>query len=106
MGLLDPTPPPYDALEWAGKPFADKARLVCQSWALQGYGSPPTVLVLYGLKVFFYLWAWAAFVGFTPGLEGGLGALGSWWAEPIAFQKFILWSLLFEVLGLGCGSGP
>ena len=27
-------------------------------------------------------------------------------AEPIAFQKAILWSLLFEGLGLGCGSGP
>ena len=106
MGLLDPTPPPYDALEWAGKPFPEKARMVCESWALQGYGTPPSVFLVYGLKVWFYLWAWGAFVGFTPGLEGGLAAFGQWWLAPIAFQKFILWSLLFEVLGLGCGSGP
>ena len=30
----------------------------------------------------------------------------SWWLAPIAFQKAILWSMLFEGLGLGCGSGP
>ncbi|MEM1416200.1 MAG: DUF3556 domain-containing protein [Myxococcota bacterium] len=106
MGLIKPTPPPYDALEWAKMPFSEKARLVCQSWAIQGYGTPPSVFVVYGLKVWFYLWAWGAFVGFTPGLEGGLGTFGAWWLEPIAFQKFILWSMLFEVLGLGCGSGP
>ena len=82
MGLLDPTPPPYDALEWTRKPFPEKARLVCESWALQGYGSPPTVLLVYGLKVLFYLWAWAAFVGFTPGLEGGLPRWGAGGQNP------------------------
>jgi hypothetical protein len=32
--------------------------------------------------------------------------VGAWWLQPLAFQKAIVWSLLFEVLGLGCGSGP
>ena len=41
VGLLDPTPPPYDPLVWAKKPFAERARMVCEAWAMQGYGTPP-----------------------------------------------------------------
>ena len=41
----------------------------------------------------------------TPGL-GGLGDIGHWWTEPIVFQKFVVWTLLWEILGLGCGSMP
>ena len=37
---------------------------------------------------------------------GHLDSLGDWWLSPIAFQKAVLWSMLFEGLGLGCGSGP
>lgn len=106
MGFLQPTPPPYDALEWAESPFPDKARQVCTAWAEQGYGTPPAVFLVYAAKIAFYVWMWSVFVGFTPGLEGGLTAFSTWAWEPIAFQKFVLWSMLFEVLGLGCGSGP
>ena len=35
-----------------------------------------------------------------------MSELGDWWLHPIAFEKAILWSMLFEGLGLGCGSGP
>ncbi len=103
--LLTPTPPPFDALEWEKKPFPEKVRLMCQAWALQGYGSPLGAVALYALKVVFYLGAWCFFVGFTPGL-GALRDFTSWVLVPIAFQKAILWSMLFEGLGLGCGSGP
>ena len=41
----------------------------------------------------------------TPGL-GGLGDFGDWWTEPIVFQKFAVWTLLWEILGLGSGSMP
>ena len=41
----------------------------------------------------------------TPGL-GGLGDLGSWWSEPIVFQKAVVWTMLWEILGLGAGSLP
>ena len=105
MGLLDPVAPPYDPLEWAKKPFAEKSRMVCRSWALQGYGTPLGVYLLYALKVGFYVAGWWFFCRFTPG-QGELGSIRSWWLSTEAFQKAILWSMLFEVLGLGCGSGP
>ena len=105
MGLLDPVAPPYDPLEWAKKPFAEKSRMVCSSWALQGYGTPLGVYALYALKIVLYAAGWWFFCGFTPGI-GQLRSIGSWWLEPVAFQKAIVWSMLFEILGLGCGSGP
>jgi hypothetical protein len=41
----------------------------------------------------------------TDGIDGW-GDVTLWWSEPIVFQKVVLWALLFEVLGLGCGFGP
>ena len=105
MGLIKPTPPPYDPLEWQKLPFAQRAELACKAWAVQGYGTPLGAYTLYVLKVAFYIWMWSFFVSFTPGL-GGLAAWRDWIFQPVAFQKAILWSMLFEVLGLGCGSGP
>ena len=105
MGFLDPVAPPYDPLEWEKKPFAEKSRLACGAWALQGYGTPLPVYALYGVKLLLYAWGWLFFCGFTPGM-GGLRSIASWWLLPVAFQKAILWSMLFEILGLGCGSGP
>ncbi len=105
MGLLAPTPPPYDPLELVKRPFTERARMVCESWALQGYGTPLAIYFVYALKVALYIAGWAWFCQFTPGL-GSITAISSWWLDPVAFQKAILWSMLFEVLGLGCGSGP
>lgn len=105
MGLLDPTPPPYDALEWAQKPFSERAKMVCAAWALQGYGSPLGVYVAYLAKIALYVAVWVAFCGTSPEL-GGPRTIASWWLHPVAFQKAIVWSMLFEVVGLGCGSGP
>jgi hypothetical protein len=105
MGLIKPTPPPYDPLEWAKQPFAQQAEQACKAWAVQGYGTPIGAYFLYVLKVVFYIWMWTYFCSFTPGL-GGLNNFMAWIFNPIAFQKAILWSMLFEILGLGCGSGP
>ncbi|TGL64632.1 DUF3556 domain-containing protein [Leptospira sarikeiensis] len=99
-----PKAPPYDALAWAKMSFAERARLSCQAWAVQGYGSPLGAYIVYVLKIGLYIAGWIYFCSFTPGL--GTWDSISWWFVPVAFQKAILWSLLFEVLGLGCGSGP
>ncbi len=106
MGLLRPTLPHYDPLDWERKPFAERARLVCESWALQGYGTPLAIFFAYVVKiVVLYVGGWILWCRFSPGL-GSLAEIERWWLEPVAFQKAIVWSMLFEVLGLGCGSGP
>lgn len=92
-------------MEWVKQPLEIRGRMVCQAWALQGYGSPPAVYLVYALKVALYILGWALFCSLSPSL-GGLSEIGAWWLAPLAFQKAIIWSLLFEGLGLGCGSGP
>jgi hypothetical protein len=106
VGVLDPTLPPYDPLEWEKRPFPERAKMVCHSWAMQGYGSPAAIYVAYLLKiVLLYVGGWLLWCRFTPGL-GELRNIAQWWLDPIAFQKAIVWSMAYEVLGLGCGSGP
>ncbi|MBX7167060.1 MAG: DUF3556 domain-containing protein [Pirellulales bacterium] len=105
MGLLKPTPLPYDPLEWVKLPFRERAQQVCRAWALQGYGAPLAIYFVYALKIAAYIGAWIYFCSWSPSL-GGWTTFSSWWLEPLAFQKAILWSMLFEGLGLGCGSGP
>lgn len=105
MSFLAPTPPPYDALEWLTLPFPERVRRVCQAWALQGYGAPLAIYFVYAIKIGLYVLGWALFCGAgTPAFT--LGTIDAWWLHPLAFQKAILWSMLFEVVGLGCGSGP
>jgi hypothetical protein len=103
MPLFAPAPLPYDPVAWSKLPLPERGRLVCQAWALQGYGTPLAIYLLYGLKVLAYVGGWRFFCGLSPSLGG---ALADWWLAPLAFQKAILWSMLFEGLGLGCGSGP
>jgi hypothetical protein len=103
--FLRPLAPPYDPLEWAKKPFPEKSRMVCEAWAMQGYGTPSAIYLVYALKIALYVGGWMFFCGFTPGM-GGIADIASWWLRPEAFQKAILFSLLFEGLGIGAGSGP
>jgi hypothetical protein len=98
MDLMRFTPTPYDPMEWVAKPFTERARLACQAWALQGYAAPLGIYLVYALKVAFYIGVFLGICYFTPSCHSLL--------DPIAFQKAILWSMLFEGLGLGCGSGP
>jgi hypothetical protein len=79
--------------------------MVCEAWALQGYGAPFAVYLIYALKLAIYIGVWVFFCSRSPGL-GGPATLSSWGLSPLAFQKAVIWSMLFEGLGLGCGSGP
>jgi hypothetical protein len=98
MGLLDPAPPPFEVAEWRRLPHLQRIKPLAQDWALNGFGTPVAVYFLYVFKVLAY---------------AGLGALAifatsGWpeWTAPIVFQKAVIWTLLWEVLGLGAGSLP
>ena len=105
MRFFAPMPPPYDPAVWRRLPFAARARQVCLAWVDQGYGVPVGIYGAYLLKIvaFVAVWFWAC--AQSPSL-GGPTEVAGWWLEPLAFQKAVLWSLMFEVLGFGCGSGP
>ncbi len=105
MSLLGPKPTPYEPVAWSKLPFGERGRQVCEAWALDGYGSPPAVYVVHIVKIALYILAWIGWCKFTPGL-GSISHIREWWLSPIAFEKAIVWSMLFEGVGLGCGFGP
>ncbi|GAA3523439.1 DUF3556 domain-containing protein [Aeromicrobium panaciterrae] len=105
MGLISPTLPKLDVDAWRAKPRAERTKVLQQHWALHGFGTPYAIYLLYALKIGLYVLGGLLFAASTPGIDG-LGNLGDWWFEPVVFQKVIIWTLLFEVLGFGCGFGP
>ncbi len=105
MRLLDPKLPDFDLDGWRRRPYPERVRMMCRAWAVDGFGTPPAIHAFYVVKIALWLWGWGLFVSLTPGF-GGITDIATWWAEPIAFQRLVLWTLLFEVLGLGCASGP
>ncbi|TXL57593.1 DUF3556 domain-containing protein [Aeromicrobium terrae] len=105
MGLVSPNLPDLDVEEWRAKPRAERTKALQQHWATNGFGTPYAVYLLYVLKIGLYMLGGLLFAASTPGI-GGLGDLSDWWNQPVVFQKVILWTLMFEVLGFGCGFGP
>lgn len=105
MGFMSPELPDVDRSTWPTLPRATRLQVVTRHWAEHGFGTPYAVYLLYLLKIALYIAAPAAIISLTPGL-GGLGRIGDWWTQPIVYQKAVIFTLLFEVTGLGCGSGP
>ncbi len=105
MSFLAPSEPPFDVEEWKRKPHLARIKPLVQDWGENGFGSPTGVYLLYALKLVVYAGGALLAISTTPGL-GGVGDFSGWWTEPIVFQKFALWTLLWEILGLGAGSMP
>jgi hypothetical protein len=106
MGFTTPVPPPFDVEEWQRRSHLERIKPLAQDWALNGFGTPTAVFLLYLVKLVLYAGGGLLLIAATtPGL-GGIGDLGSWWTQPIVFQKAVVWTMLWEVLGLGAGSLP
>jgi hypothetical protein len=106
MGFTTPVPPPFDVEEWQRRSHLERIKPLAQDWALNGFGTPTAVFLLYLVKLVIYAGGGLLLISVTtPGL-GGVADLGSWWTQPIVFQKIVVWTMLWEVLGLGAGSLP
>jgi hypothetical protein len=106
MSFLEPTPPPFEYAEWRERPHLERIKACAQDWALNGFGTPYFVYLLYVVKLILYAGGGLLVISATTSGLGGLGDLGDWWTEPIVFQKAVIWTMLWEVLGLGAGSLP
>ncbi|QIS20902.1 DUF3556 domain-containing protein [Nocardia terpenica] len=105
MGFLEPELPVVDMAEWRKGTRSERIRPMARHWAEVGFGTPTAFHLFYAAKIVAYalgawLFAWAG-----SGV-GGFGEVGRWWSEPIVFEKVVLYTMLFEVVGLGCGFGP
>jgi hypothetical protein len=106
VGFLQPTLPEVDPQSWAGKPRLDKIKELAPFWVEHGFGTQRVVHLLYAVKCLVYAAGGIALTAWTTPELGGIGRFGQWWTEPVFFQKAVVATLLFEVLGFGCGSGP
>jgi hypothetical protein len=104
MGFIQPEPPPFDLAEWRQWPFLERLRPVVQDWAVNGFGAPGLIYLLYVVKLIVFVVGCALVISATTSGLGGMGDITDWWTEPIAFEKAVVWTMLWEILGLGSGS--
>jgi hypothetical protein len=105
MGFLQPDLPKLDLPAWRAGTRNERMRPVIRHLCEVGFGTPDVVYLFYVLKIALYLLVAMGFALSTAGIDG-FTHVDTWWSAPIVFEKLVLWSALFEVLGLGCGFGP
>ncbi len=94
MGFLKQEVPVIDFEQWSRGTRSEKIRPMARHWADVGFGTPVALHLFYVVKI-------VAYIG-----VGALFTIGHSWTDPIVFQKVVLYTMLFEVIGLGCGFGP
>ncbi|MFC7676945.1 DUF3556 domain-containing protein [Mycolicibacterium sp. GCM10028919] len=105
MGFLKQTTPEVDFEQWSKGTRAEKIVPMARHWAEVGFGTPVVLHLFYVVKILLYvLFAWLVVLT-TTGVDGFTN-VAQWYDEPIVFQKVVLYTMLFEVVGLGCGFGP
>ncbi|CAJ1495076.1 DUF3556 domain-containing protein [[Mycobacterium] kokjensenii] len=105
MGFLKQDTPEIDFEEWSKGTRAEKIIPMARHWAEVGFGTPVLLHLFYVVKVALYiLGAWLICLS-TRGIDG-FTDVTHWYAEPIVFEKVVLFTMLYEVVGLGCGFGP
>ncbi len=105
VGFLQPNLPDLDLPAWQRGTRQERMRPMVRHFCETGFGSPDVVTLVYVLKIGVYLLVGWLFVLSTPGIDGFL-SVSDWWRSPIVFYKFVLWTMLFEVLGLGLRLRP
>lgn len=88
------------------RPHLERIKPLVQDWPLNGFATPVFVYLLYVVKIALYAGGGLLLISTTTAGLGGIGELGDWWTDPIVFQKAVVWTMLWEVLGLGSGSLP
>jgi Transmembrane protein of unknown function (DUF3556) len=105
MGFLKQETPQIDFEDWSKGTRAEKIIPMARHWAEVGFGTPVLLHLFYVVKIALYiLGAWLLALS-TTGIDGFTN-VAHWYAEPIVFEKVVLYTMLFEVVGLGCGFGP
>jgi Transmembrane protein of unknown function (DUF3556) len=105
MGFIQPNLPVVDIAEWSKLPRAERIVPMARHIAANGFGTPLIMHVMYGVKIGLYILGGWLFAWSTNRI-GGFTDVAAWWTEPIVFQKAVLFTMLFEVVGLGCCFGP
>ncbi|TXH19759.1 MAG: DUF3556 domain-containing protein [Mycobacterium sp.] len=105
MGFLTQDTPVIDFEQWNKGTRAQKIVPMARHWAETGFGTPVALHLFYVVKIGLYILGGWLIALSTKGIDGFTN-VAAWWTEPIVFEKVVLYTMLFEVIGLGCGFGP
>lgn len=105
MGFLKQETPQIDFEQWSKGTRAEKIRPMARHWAEVGFGTPVALHLFYVVKILAYILGGWLVVLSTRGVDG-FTDVAQWYAEPVVYQKIVFYTMLFEVVGLGCGFGP
>ncbi len=105
MGFLKQETPQIDFEQWSKGTRAEKIQPMARHWAEVGFGTPVALHLFYVVKILAYILGGWLVVLTTTGIDGFTN-VAHWYTEPIVYQKIVFYTMLFEVVGLGCGFGP
>ena len=105
MGLMEGTFPPVDAGTFMERPYSERTRVLSQHWAEYGFGAPKITAVVYIVKLLVFYILGGVLVATLTSDQAPFDP-ASWWAEPIIWQKFVLWTVLLECIGVAGSWGP
>ncbi|NMO02727.1 DUF3556 family protein [Gordonia sp. TBRC 11910] len=105
MPFKDPVFPAVDPQEFLAKPLMERIRVLGTQWAEHGFGTPYMVHTIYIVKLLvMYAFGGVLVATLTSGLH--FWEIGSWWNQPIVYQKLVLWTVLLEAIGIAGSWGP
>lgn len=105
MGFLTQDAPVVDYAEWSKGTRAERIVPMARHWAEVGFGTPVVMHLFYVVKILLYILGAWLIVLTTSGIDG-FTDVAAWYHEPIVYQKVVFYTMLFEIVGLGCGFGP
>ncbi|WP_458685579.1 DUF3556 domain-containing protein [Nocardia tengchongensis] len=105
MGFFKQEVPEIDFEQWSKGTRAEKIMPMARHWAEVGFGTPVVLHLFYVAKIALYVLAAWLIMLTTDGIDG-FTEVTHWYTEPIVFEKAVLYTMLFEVVGFGCGFGP
>jgi len=106
MGLVAFDLPAIAPEDYHALSFRDRIRFMAVRWVEDGFGTPRLYHLIYIVKLaVFYAGGGFVAVWLTSDV-GPLTDLRSWWAEPIVYQKLVLWTMLLETIGVAGTWGP
>jgi uncharacterized membrane protein YkgB len=105
-GFIKPSPQPVPPAEFLQLPLRERMRILSQNWAVDGFGTPRMLHVVYILKMFGLYFG--AGIGIAAATSGHVVFMdpGTWFDNIITYQKLCLWLMFIEVFGLGGTFGP
>ncbi|WP_024794939.1 DUF3556 domain-containing protein [Tomitella biformata] len=105
MGFKTGPFPDVDPETFLERPFLERLRVLSLHWVDHGFGTPKMVHTVYIMKLLFlYIGAGVTIATLTSGY--GVFDIGSWWNQPVVYQKLLLWTVLLEALGVAGSWGP